>query len=537
MDFRPAIKEINSLLKGEHYSAAAKHCATGIEQALRQALKQNLPKLEQQDQDKVLEALRKRGKKGINDHLMMGDLDYIIHKSTFLDAWARASGNDPSRARWFAIDGFRIFRNELTHEFRNVTKGEAELLLVYLGAILEDFNLLSAEEVRRLGSSDAEDSKRVMQPAKAPEPLRLSNEDFNALVRMIENLAEFGTPYERRLLVKNAFQGKPQADALCSRLRLDGAPGSAASEVVHHLRNFGEIEEGKQALGVFLKYLKEQQRVGTQQAGFIDALFGKYHLETSGIQEPQLGEWREKEFHKKIKEIIIRENTLQHVYVLELALKAAKAVVHLDVLKGEDRRWQAFGTGFMISDDLLLTNHHVIATLREAQETTYSFNHQLGIGDKRLARASVRAKSDGMFFHTNPDLDYTILQLENNSGRKFGYLSFEPVIMRPRERVAIIQHPEGSFKQISIQNNFVAYADERIVQYTTSTQQGSSGSPVLNNEFKVIAVHHSGGELKDPETGEYTLRNEGTSSYAILEDLRQHAPADIYKRIIGIQEC
>ena len=39
-----------------------------------------------------------------------------------------------------------------------------------------------------------------------------------------------------------------------------------------------------------------------------------------------------------------------------------------------------------------------------------------------------------------------------------------------------------------MQNNFVAYADANIVQYATSTLPGSSGSPVFDDEFKVVAI-------------------------------------------------
>ncbi|MBK9054813.1 MAG: trypsin-like peptidase domain-containing protein, partial [Chloroflexi bacterium] len=43
-----------------------------------------------------------------------------------------------------------------------------------------------------------------------------------------------------------------------------------------------------------------------------------------------------------------------------------------------------------------------------------------------------------------------------------------------------------------MQNNFVAFADTRIIQYLTSTEPGSSGSPVFNNDFVVVGIHHSG---------------------------------------------
>jgi V8-like Glu-specific endopeptidase len=91
-------------------------------------------------------------------------------------------------------------------------------------------------------------------------------------------------------------------------------------------------------------------------------------------------------------------------------------------------------------------------------------------------------------------------------------------------RVSIIQHPGGHFKKISLQNNFVEYIDRRTTQYTTSTEPGSSGSPVFDDDFNVVAIHHSGGMLMEPATGRRYLRNAGSSMAAVLEDLKHHAP-------------
>ena len=81
-----------------------------------------------------------------------------------------------------------------------------------------------------------------------------------------------------------------------------------------------------------------------------------------------------------------------------------------------------------------------------------------------------------------------------------------------------------------MQNNFVEYIDRRTIQYTTSTEPGSSGSPVFDDDFHVIAIHHSGGMIAEPGTTRRYLRNAGSSMSAVLEDLKAHAP-EIHGRL------
>ncbi|TXG84359.1 MAG: serine protease, partial [Thermomicrobiales bacterium] len=125
--------------------------------------------------------------------------------------------------------------------------------------------------------------------------------------------------------------------------------------------------------------------------------------------------------------------------------------------------------------------------------------------------------------------DYAVVQLDDPPD--FGSpLNLRAALVRRDDRVSIIQHPGGHFKKISMQNNFVAYADREVVQYTTTTLPGSSGAPVLDNDFHVVAIHREGGVLQEPGSGQRYLRNGGTSMIAVLTDLRANAPA-VYARI------
>jgi V8-like Glu-specific endopeptidase len=207
--------------------------------------------------------------------------------------------------------------------------------------------------------------------------------------------------------------------------------------------------------------------------------------------------------------------------MLQLALKASQAVVRIALPKGT-------GSGFIVGDNLVMTNHHVLGDQGTADASQYEFGYQIGPDGNPQLPQSRQAKAAGLF-HTNVDLDFSVAELESIPD------DIEPLLLKPERpqketRVSIIQHPGGAYKMISMQNNFIAFANAKVLQYTTSTMPGSSGSPVFNDDFAVIAIHHSGGLLLEPGSNQKYLRNAGTSMIAVLDDLRQNA-ADIYARI------
>ena len=158
----------------------------------------------------------------------------------------------------------------------------------------------------------------------------------------------------------------------------------------------------------------------------------------------------------------------------------------------------------------------------------FSFNYQLDINGKECIIQMIGALPDAAFY-TNEELDFTIVTLKDVPD--FGKpLIFKSKLMRRDNRVAIIQHPGGHLKKISMQNNFIAYADNQVLQYTTSTEPGSSGSPIFDDDFQVVGIHHSGGMLVEPDSQRKYLRNAGTSAIALLNDLKKNA-LNIYTRL------
>jgi len=73
--------------------------------------------------------------------------------------------------------------------------------------------------------------------------------------------------------------------------------------------------------------------------------------------------------------------------------------------------------------------------------------------------------------------------------------------------VYIIQHPNGGMKKIGMIHNVVRYVDDDVIRYLTDTEGGSSGSPVFNERWQVVALHHYW--VTDTVDGKTEIRNQG----------------------------
>ncbi len=101
----------------------------------------------------------------------------------------------------------------------------------------------------------------------------------------------------------------------------------------------------------------------------------------------------------------------------------------------------------------------------------------------------------------------------------WGHLELSTGPGKPKvgDHVTIIQHPLGGPKQVAITANQVVNLFEHRLQYTTDTQPGSSGSPVFDDRWKVIALHHAGGNMISNSRGDRMFANEGILASHILK--------------------
>lgn len=202
-------------------------------------------------------------------------------------------------------------------------------------------------------------------------------------------------------------------------------------------------------------------------------------------------------------ERILGRNDLLPINFLQRGTLASRAVCRIWVgnMFGSNGSW---GTGLLVSPRLLITNHHVIESVDAAMRASAQFGYEMDIGGK-IREGKAFALTPQFAFMTDPELDFTLVAVAEKSDdgeaslADYGFLRLDPTLhkVEPLEFVTIIQHPEGQPKQIAIRENKVLKIGERqdtlkdnFFWYASDTAPGSSGSPVLNDNWQVVAIHH-----------------------------------------------
>jgi V8-like Glu-specific endopeptidase len=338
--------------------------------------------------------------------------------------------------------------------------------------------------------------------------VNLTTDERRQLVALLQHLPEFSNERFRYVTLEDA--GLRQ---LLPMIDLSGSSFIAANTIISYLCNYGRLTYDNEALGLLLNSIKSL--VGLEQQEFLDTLLLKHNMMTPIARQLDIPQWKSKVTVADVQEKIIGENTLRPIAFLAQGLRVARSVAYIGV-RSDLKHWS--GTGFLIAPNIFLTNNHVVPKIDLLATTLIRFNYEENFRGEAQQPREYKAELNGVFY-TNKDLDYTILQVEGSPGTEWGWLSLLPQLIKKDDRVNIIQHPTGQPKQISMQNNFVEYVDDKVVQYVTSTLPGSSGSPVLNDNWEVVALHHAGGTLREPDTQRRYFRNEGILIKRILADL------------------
>lgn len=242
----------------------------------------------------------------------------------------------------------------------------------------------------------------------------------------------------------------------------------------------------------------------------------------------------------EMKEKIIHTDDTVTFAFMDAGVKAASAVIKLSIPRFENEQAKTsrgnpvlyLGTGWLLTRELIMTNHHVVNARSEGEPNATEADFRLqasgakalfdfdadGVAGIEVAVTGVEAWS--------PVLDYALLRIPpvNRSPLARARAAIEKV--GDPVPVNIIQHPGGRSKRYGIRNNLVSAAENTELRYFTDTEGGSSGSPVFNDRWEVVALHRAAKFVEDVQfQGKPTAYvNVGTHLASILEHLRQNYP-------------
>ena len=228
---------------------------------------------------------------------------------------------------------------------------------------------------------------------------------------------------------------------------------------------------------------------------------------------------------RRMLERILAEDDLLSADFLRVGARMSTCVGRIHI-RDRHRRRAGFGTGFMISPRLMMTNHHVLESPADGANSTIEFDFVEGLLDS-VQTSHFFTLDPATFFLTSPGLDYTIVALSADydaaeaQHRGWMHLIEESGKVLVGERLNILQHPQGGTQKVGLRRNELesVYGDYLI--YSTDTEPGSSGSPVCNDQWLLAALHHASVPERDEQDRIVRwVANEGVRISRIVADAR-----------------
>ena len=253
-------------------------------------------------------------------------------------------------------------------------------------------------------------------------------------------------------------------------------------------------------------------------------------------------------------ERVLGTNNLMGVAFLERGLQVARSVARIWVAVNAAGRPSGYGTGFMISPQLLLTNNHVLESPSVARRSFVEFDYQIGLNGKFLPTITFDLDPDTFFF-TDEHLDYSVvaIRVDDRNRESLAGFGWNPLIEEEGKAIIsqwlnIIQHPNGEPKQLALRENQLVDLLDDFIQYKTDTEPGSSGSAVFNDQWEVVGLHHSGvweknaagqilavdGSVWHKSMGEHRIKwisNEGIRISKLVKNLRERTMTQTQRRL------
>jgi len=197
-----------------------------------------------------------------------------------------------------------------------------------------------------------------------------------------------------------------------------------------------------------------------------------------------------------LERLIGKTDDIVSIEFLEAGLLARRAI---------GRIWdgaQSSSTGFHVGLGIIMTAGHSLPSIAEASDHVLQMDYEeQSLGTPR--RISEFSLDPEAFFLRNDEYDVALCAATDFTGMappldSFGWhvLSMEDENISTGTPISLIQHPDGRMKSLVVHNShFVdtgkSSHDDRYCWYTADTRPGSSGAPVFDPAWRILALHHS----------------------------------------------
>lgn len=184
-------------------------------------------------------------------------------------------------------------------------------------------------------------------------------------------------------------------------------------------------------------------------------------------------------------EVIVGNKDFQPARFLRDGAERAKAICRVVLGIG------GFGSGSLLNGGYIFTNWHVLPNEAVAKTSVAEFGFEEGGTDK----ITVKLDPD-TYFISDKARDFAIVacDMTNLQDIKPLSLSLTPNQFMVKDRINIIQHPQGRAKEVAFRDNEVLKIFQGVFNYRCDTEPGSSGSPVFNDSWELIGLHRAGSE-------------------------------------------
>jgi V8-like Glu-specific endopeptidase len=282
------------------------------------------------------------------------------------------------------------------------------------------------------------------------------------------------------------------------------------------------VQQGKPnftALGAILKTVLESD-IGIDPAQFIVALIIKYGMyrepsmlerlrQRYGVLVPigkeahsdLIGSWLGPEpsgGDTEYQSFFQPKLDFLDVGFLERGMQRAGSVCRIEIPSANP-----VGTGFLVAEDKLLTNFHVIKMRdtddldKNVHNAALRFRNVSAPNGKEAEGQVFRVAGSTLVLASSPtdQLDFVLLQVDPaiKARPDIRHAPVNEAVPFRGMPLNILQHPRGGPMSFAFSKDGVrdVFESRGLVQYVTQAAGGSSGSPCFSDDWSVVALHHA----------------------------------------------